>query len=420
LYRTLPSIGENGKTPQPGLSQRAGSGYGKENHPGGCKALSRLDRYLLAQQMALFGFFALLLVSVYWINRAVMMFEQLLSDGQTARVVLEMTALTLPFVISMVLPVAAFAATVYTINRLTNESELVIMQATGISPWRLARPVLAFGLIVALLMALLVHLLVPVSRARLADRSAQIAENVSARFLTEGTFQHPAEGVTLYIREVTANGELLDLFLSDARPGANQITYTAKKALIARSAAGPKLIMFEGIAQSLRRSDGRLAVTRFADFTYDIGALIKTGAARQRQLFEFSSADLIANSTALGEETGKTSHQVRLELHQRVAQALMAPVATLLGFAALLQGAFSRFGALRQIGMAIIGLIAVQFLVNWMSAVALRMPQYWELTYVPVAFGATLVAALLWRAARSRRVARTGRTGPRQVPEAVT
>ena len=73
--------------------------------------MSKFDRYMLSQLMMLFGFFALVLVSVYWINRAVSLFDQLISDGQSAWVFLEFTALTLPNVIRLVLPVAAFVAT---------------------------------------------------------------------------------------------------------------------------------------------------------------------------------------------------------------------------------------------------------------------------------------------------------------------
>jgi hypothetical protein len=54
--------------------------------------------------------------------------------------------LTLPNVIRLMLPVAAFVAVVYTTNRMAGESELVVMQATGFSPFRLARPVLYFGI----------------------------------------------------------------------------------------------------------------------------------------------------------------------------------------------------------------------------------------------------------------------------------
>ena len=185
---------------------------------------------MLSQLLMLFGFFSLVLVAVYWVNRAVSLFDRLIGDGQSALVFLEMTALTLPNVIRLVLPVAAFAATVHVTNRLSTESELVVMQATGFSAFRLARPVLFFGLIVAAMMAVLVHVLVPASRTALADRQAAIAENVTARFLREGMFQFPAEGITLYIREVTELGELRDIFLSDARSEGAQAIYTARTA----------------------------------------------------------------------------------------------------------------------------------------------------------------------------------------------
>src|SRR5699024_12222819 len=57
--------------------------------------------------------------------RALSLFERLIADGQAALVVLEFTALTLPVVIALVLPVAGFAATVYGINRLSGDSEMV-------------------------------------------------------------------------------------------------------------------------------------------------------------------------------------------------------------------------------------------------------------------------------------------------------
>ncbi|HBQ48692.1 MAG TPA: LPS export ABC transporter permease LptF, partial [Hyphomonas atlantica] len=119
--------------------------------------MPRFDRYVLSQLMVLFGFFALVLVSVYWVNRAVSLFDELIADGQSAGVFLEFTALSLPNVIRLVLPIAAFIAAVYVTNRLTSESELVVVQSSGFSPFRLARPVAMFGLLVALLMAVLVH-----------------------------------------------------------------------------------------------------------------------------------------------------------------------------------------------------------------------------------------------------------------------
>jgi len=158
---------------------------------------------MLSQLMMLFGFFALVLVSIYWINQAVRLFDRLIGDGQSALVFLELTALTLPNVIQLVLPMSVFAGAVYVTNRLSSDSELVVMQATGFSPWRLARPVVYYGLLVALFMSVLTHILVPASLAQLKSRERDIAQDVTARLLSEGTFLHPATGVTFYIRAIT-------------------------------------------------------------------------------------------------------------------------------------------------------------------------------------------------------------------------
>ncbi|MDP2063290.1 MAG: LPS export ABC transporter permease LptF [Phaeovulum sp.] len=362
--------------------------------------MSRLDRYLLAQLMALFGFFALVLVAIYWLNQAVRMFNQLISDGQSARVVLELTSLALPMVIVLLLPLSAFAAAVYVLNRLIGESELVVIQATGTSPWRLARPVLVFGVIVALMMAILVHLLVPMARARTLERRAEIAENVAARFVTEGKFQHPAPGVTFFIREISPRGELLDIYLADSR-SSNATVFLASKAVIVRGEAGPKLVMIEGRAQSLRASDGRLSVTRFADFTYDLGALMAAGGGRTPGLGEMTTAQLLRNgSSARG---GDTPGAVSRELARRFAAPLHAPVAALIGFAALLLGGFSRLGIWRQIVLAVVLLLVLQSLVNFADTVAQRAPGLWPLIWLPLLGGALAAVAMLWLARRHRR-----------------
>jgi lipopolysaccharide export system permease protein len=366
--------------------------------------LPRFDRYLLSQLLALFGFFSLVLVAVYWINRAVGLFDQLIGDGQSALVFLEFSLLTLPNVIRLVLPISAFAATVYVANRLMAESELVVMQATGFSAFRLARPVLWFGLIVAAMMLILMHVLVPASRATLASRSAEISANVTARFLNDGQFMHPGAGITLYIREITANGELRDMFLADDRADDNRVTYTAARALLVRGDTGPKLIMFDGMAQTVTKATARLSVTRFADFTYDLGALISVGDNTGRTLEELSTMALLRVDPSLIAETGESRAAFLYEAHSRFATPFLATAAALIGFASLLLGGFSRFGLWRQIIFAVVMLIAVQTLNTLAASAGLRSDARWGLAYVAPVFGLALGVFLLWYSQRPRRV----------------
>ena len=373
--------------------------------------MPRIDRYILSQFLTLFGFFALVLVSVYWINRAVSLFEQLISDGQTALVVLEFTALTLPLVISIVLPIAAFAASAYGTNRLSSESELVAMQAAGMSPWRLARPVLVFGILVALMVAMLVHSLVPLARARLADRQAEIAQNVTAQFLRAGSFQYPVKGVTLYIRDIKDDGRLVDFFLEDGRDPNEDITYTATEALVVRTADGPRLVLMQGMVQSLSRAGGRqsLAVTRFSELAYDLATLINPEASRKRDLRTYSTRQLLQPDAALLEATGATPAAARAEAHERLAKPFQAPVAAMLGFATLLIGSYSRFGVWRQVIWAVVALIGVQFLQTAAESQVARDPDQWPLIYISPLVGAGVGVFLLWLAARPRRLCNKSR-----------
>ncbi|MCQ0970524.1 LPS export ABC transporter permease LptF [Paracoccus sp. TK19116] len=371
--------------------------------------MPRIDKYILSQMLTLFGFFALVLIAVYWINRAVSLFETLMRDGQTALVVLEFTALTLPLVISVVLPVAAFTAAAYGTNRMAGESELVAMQAAGLSPLRMARPVLVFGVFVGLMVAILVHGLVPLARERLADRQAEIAENVTAQFLRPGEFQYPTDGVTLFIRDISDDDRLLDLFLEDARDPGVQTAYTAEQALILRGESGPVLVMLEGMVQRLRHDGERrqLTVTRFQELSYDIGGMIAGRSARGRDLRDYGTLRLLNPDQALLDATGKSAAQARLEAHERIAQPLLSPIAAMLGFATLLIGGYSRFGVWRQVVWAILALIAVQFAANAAADMAGRDPSRWPVLYLPALFGAALATLILWLAARPRARRRT-------------
>jgi lipopolysaccharide export system permease protein len=375
----------------------------------------------LSQLLAVFGFFSLVLVAVYWVNRAVGLFDQLIGDGQSALVFHEFSMLTLPNVIRLVLPISAFAAAVFVANRLTQESELVVMQATGFSAFRLARPVLYFGLIVAAMMLVLMHVLVPASRAALAERTAEISQNVTSRFLTDGQFTHPATGITLYIREVAPSGELLDMFLTDARHAEQSVTYTARKALFARSDSGPKLLMFDGMVQTMDRTgtaatggEGRLAVTRFDDFTYDLSGLITTDAREPRSINELSTMELLHPTPALLAETGETAADFLLDGHSRFSQPLLATAAALIGFASLLIGAFSRFGLWRQILMAVILLIVVQAVSSASTDLALKSAHGYLFTYAAPLLGMAIAATLLWIAQRPKRLRRTAAPVPAQ------
>jgi lipopolysaccharide export system permease protein len=366
--------------------------------------MSRFDRYLVGQFMTLFGFFSLVLVLVYWINRAVGLFDRLIGDGQTALVFLELSMLTIPNVIRLVLPVSAFAATVYVTNRLMQDGELVVMQATGFSAFRLARPVVIFGLLVTLMLTAMVHVVVPSSRATLAQRQAEIEANVTARLLSEGRFIHPTDGISVYIREITPDGVLRDILLADDRSPDLRTTYTARETYLVRGDTGPKLVMFDGIGQTVNRHTQRLSVTHFADFTFDLGSALSTNAQARTSVDHLSTLALLRAKPAEIEQLRSSRAAFLVEAHSRIAAPFLAVTTVLVGFASLLQGTFSRFGLWRQILVAVVLLILVQMVDNAATSAALRDDRMWWAAYAaPILGTSTAIAMLAW-SQRPRRV----------------
>ncbi|MFK7837769.1 MAG: LPS export ABC transporter permease LptF [Sulfitobacter sp.] len=361
--------------------------------------MARVDRYMLSQLLLLFGFFALVLVALFWINRAVVLFDRLIGDGQSALVFLEFTALGLPKLITTVLPIAAFAGTVYVINRMSSESEMTVLQSTGTSPWRLARPVLVFGLCVAAMMSVLSHFLVPMAQAQLAQRETEISQNVTASLLREGRFLHPTENVTFYTRVIDADGVLRDVFLSDRRAPDEGVIYTAAEAYLVRNGTGTTLIMVDGLAQRLGKVDQRLATANFRDFSFDISALVNESAGSTLAVPNITTPGLMQNWDRIAVQTGDTTGVIAEELHSRFAQPLFCLIAALVGFATLLMGGFSRFGVWREVAIAFALLIAIDGTRGTLVSFVREDASRWPLMYLPSAIGLALVLAMLWHIA---------------------
>ena len=365
--------------------------------------MSRFDKYIVGQMSVMFGFFSLVLVSIYWINRAVKLFDQLIADGHSTGVFIELSLLSLPTITTIVLPISTFAAVVFVINRLNTESELVVMQATGFSPWRLMRPVWIFGCLVALLLLSITTVIAPLSEHRLNERQIELSSSASARLLREGVFMHPTRGVTVYITDITQEGELQGIFLSDRRSDTTHMTYTAGRAYLVRTPETVNLVMVDGQAQTLRLEDNSLATTLFADLNYDVSDILSSTANKRRNLNTVPTSDLLFSQEKVQEITRASQKRILRTLNTRFHEPLLCLSAALLGFAGLIIGRFSRFGSGRQILFTIALLISVKLIESLVNTPLNADLRNWPLVYAPALYGILLAIGLVHIATRPMR-----------------
>lgn len=136
--------------------------------------MRRLDRYILGQLIVTSGFFLLVFTGVIWLTQAVRLIDTVIASGQSALVFLTFSALVLPQVFVIVLPLSGIGAALYAINKLYTDSELIVMMTAGLNPLGLLRPVAMFGALVGAIMAVVLMVLVPITGTALADRTQAI------------------------------------------------------------------------------------------------------------------------------------------------------------------------------------------------------------------------------------------------------
>ncbi len=246
--------------------------------------MRRLDSYIFHQILGPFLFFVLVFTGVIWLGQTLRIIDTVVNHGQSALVFLEFTLLLLPTVLSVVLPVATFAATLYAMNRLFGDSEIVVMFASGLSSFSLVRPVLVFStLVMAVVFALTLYVM-PTAQRELKSRISEVKGDVAAVFLREGAFLSPVRGVTVYLRGMGQPGEMLGIFVHDERDDDEIITYTAERAVLLSDADGTRLVMFDGVAQIAKRHEAdSVSILRFEQLAYDLTQFTARDRSRRRK-----------------------------------------------------------------------------------------------------------------------------------------
>src|SRR5690606_38979035 len=162
-----------------------------------------------------------------------------------------------------------------------------------------------------------------------------------------------------------------------------------------RAPSGPKLVLFDGMAQTVALDDLRLAVTRFENFTYDLGAVLSPSALGIQNEASLSTAALLRAGPEEPSLPGRSRAILLYEGHNRLAQPFLATVAALIGFAALMVGAFSRFGLWKQLLGGSLGLVMVQMVANSAETLGVRDERLWPLVWAGPLVGALLTLFLL-------------------------
>src|SRR5208337_1418544 len=102
---------------------RAGRFQGEE--------MTLIERYIFKIGASAFLAALGVLTAVIWLTQAMKDFDLMTTKGQSLIVFFHITSLIIPSLIMVIAPIALFIATLFSLNKLNGDSELVVTAAAG-------------------------------------------------------------------------------------------------------------------------------------------------------------------------------------------------------------------------------------------------------------------------------------------------
>jgi len=322
------------------------------------------------------------LTVVIWFTQAMRDFDLITSERQSLFVFVGITGMIVPLLIMIIAPIALTVAAAHVLNRLGSDSEIIVMNAAGISPWRLLRPLLAAAFLVSLLVAVIAAYVSPRALRELSDWSEQVRTDILTNIVQPGRFTSVSGNLTFHIADRRPDGVLVGIFLDDRRDPNEESTYLAERGEIIKNDKGSFLVLERGSIQRLQTGHLDPRILTFDRYPFDLskftnGPLNVNYTVREKYIWELmwpQPKDALYISQP---------DQYRSELYDRLASPLYPLTFAILTYMFLgppqttrqsrslaLLGLIGAATALRLIGFAsvIIGvrvpaMLAVQFVV---------------------------------------------------------
>ena len=369
-----------------------------------------LDRYVLRECFSPFALGVLVFTFMLLINLMFRLAEMIIQRDVPAATMMQVLAFNLPNILVLTIPMALLFGVLIAIGRLSSDSELIAMRASGISLFALYRPVMLFSALATVLTGWLMLVAMPHGNTMVESKYSEIFARSVNKQVQPGVFYDGLAQKMLFVFDVTDRG-WEGVFFTDALPTGEHEIVVARQGLVQVVGDGSRMqIDFEGTTRHTADLDDPKA-------PYFVSSEDKTSAvldddllerqARSQEL-EFRSHESMTIADlrqwqALPNRNERERRIAEVEIHQKFA----IPAACLVfGLFAVPLGFNNRRGG-RSSGFAMsipIILVYHVLLSNGEGAAVDGSLQPWLAMWLPnfVFLGAGLF--LLWRKNRDKSV----------------
>ncbi len=331
--------------------------------------MKRIQSYLFSQVfrsvVVIVGGLTLLAILAQGLSQT----DIIVENRQSALTYFYVVALGAPQVIALLTPLAIFVATIWSLNRLHRDNEIVVAGAAGMTRWQVASPILRLAVLAALA-HLAVNLWVQPTAQRLLRETVMDARvDLASSLVRPGQFTSAGEDLTVFARD-SRGGDLIGVLISDNRESeTSSRDYLAQRGRFVEVDGSPSIIMLEGQIHQID-SSGSLSILNFDQSTFDLTPFVEDTAAVVLKASDRYLHELLYIDTTNYQEL-QDREKFIAEANARLTTPLVSLALALIAVMAVLGGDFNRRGYSRRITYATVGaslLVIVQLAVQSASA----------------------------------------------------
>jgi len=232
--------------------------------------MGSIRRYIFRTTLGAFLVVLVSITTLMWMTQALRDFDLMTSQGQGILVFIGITGLIIPLLVFLIAPIALVIAAAHVLNRLGNDSELIVMNAAGMPPWHIFRPFLAVAIVVSLLVAVIGVYLSPKCLRELRQWITAVRADVVSNTVQPGRFTVLEGKLTFHIRERQPNGQLLGIMVDDQRNPKERTTILAEQGEILTKDLNVYLLLENGTVQRHETGERDPTIVRFDQYAFDL------------------------------------------------------------------------------------------------------------------------------------------------------
>ena len=281
--------------------------------------MSRFTTYAIKEVTSSFLFLTILLSGILWLGQGLRHIDLLTTNNVSIETYTTYIILLLPKIILLTFPICIFLAILFNLNRLRNDSELIILATSGKSEKKiLLKPIILFSSVIFIIIVVFSLFVTPNSLKEIRYKIIEIrSSGVHISLLKEKKFISPSSSLTIFIQE-KKDKDISGLLIHDQSNTSIPQTYVAERGKFMTLNNLQFIRLFNGIIQTYNSDENRISEVAFD--TYDL-SLLPYSEKENTHIYsdELSTGEILSNLSDKNPKIySKYQKEQYAELHSRI------------------------------------------------------------------------------------------------------